>query len=115
MTMGEKIKSLRLTSGMSQTELGDKIGVQTSAIYKYENGLVVNLKASTLKRLAEVLGTTPTYLMGFEDEVRPTPVPESGPLSPGRQALLDAVKDMDDDTARAVLEVVKSVKRLKDE
>ena len=43
MTTGERIKGLRQELGMSQAELGEKIGVKTPAIYKYENGLVVNL------------------------------------------------------------------------
>lgn len=44
MNTGEIIKQLRLRRGMSQEELGKKIGVQKAAINKYEKGLVVNLK-----------------------------------------------------------------------
>lgn len=69
MATGERIKMLRTQLGMSQTELGNKVGVKTSAIYKYENGLVVNLKRSTIDRLAEALGTTGSYLMGYDDQI----------------------------------------------
>lgn len=72
MTMGERIKTLRIQQGMTQEELGRKVGVQKSAIYKYETGLVVNLKRSTIEKLAQVLGVKPTYLMGMsedEDEI----------------------------------------------
>ena len=68
MTLGKKIKELRKNKGMSQEELGQKIGVQKATIYKYENGIVCNLKQSTIKTLADVLGTTPSYLMGWEDK-----------------------------------------------
>lgn len=78
MTTGERIRSLRTQLGMSQSELGQKIGVKTPAIYKYENGLVVNLKRSTIESLADALGVTPSYLMGFEDEKLPTPISEGG-------------------------------------
>lgn len=74
MTTGERIKSLRTAMGMSQTELGDKIGVKTPAIYKYENGLIVNLKRSTIEKLANALETTPSFLMGFDDEKEPPTV-----------------------------------------
>lgn len=67
MTTGERIRQLRIAHQMTQEELGAKIGVQKAAIYKYENGLVVNLKRSTIEKLALVLETTPTYLMGMED------------------------------------------------
>lgn len=36
MTTGEKIKMLRVKKGMSQEELGKKVGVQKAAINKYE-------------------------------------------------------------------------------
>ena len=68
MTMGERIKSLRIQHGLTQEELGQKVGVQKSAIYKYETGLVVNLKRSMIEKLALALGVKPTYLMGLSDE-----------------------------------------------
>ncbi len=80
MTTGKRIKMLRTQLGMSQTELGKKVGVKTSAIYKYENGLVVNLKRSTIDKLAEALGTTGSYLMGYDDEQKPsTPLVNDDP------------------------------------
>ena len=80
MTTGDRIKALRTRLGMSQSELGAKVGVKTPAIYKYENGLVVNLKRSTIEKLANALDTTPSYLLGFEEE-KPTPDSESGQAS----------------------------------
>ena len=68
MTMGERIKTLRIQHGLTQEELGQKVGVQKSAIYKYETGLVVNLKRSMIEKLALALGVKPTYLMGLSDE-----------------------------------------------
>lgn len=72
MTMGEKIKMLRLQKGMSQEELGKKIGVQKAAINKYEKGIVVNLKRSTIASLASALDVTPIYLMGLDEEQLPS-------------------------------------------
>jgi transcriptional regulator with XRE-family HTH domain len=36
--VGKTIRMLRLAKGMSQTELGDKIGVTFQQVQKYENG-----------------------------------------------------------------------------
>lgn len=72
MTTGEKIKMLRLRKGMSQEELGKKVGVQKAAINKYEKGIVVNLKMSTIAKLADALDVTPVYLMGIDDEQLPS-------------------------------------------
>ena len=67
MTTGDRIRQLRTQLGMSQEELGEKIGVKKAAIHKYENGLVVNLKRSTIRKLAVALNTTPSDLLGFYD------------------------------------------------
>lgn len=68
MDVGQRIKKLRIENGMSQEELGNKIGVKRAAINKYENGTVVNLKRSTISKLAAALNTSPTYLMGWEED-----------------------------------------------
>lgn len=68
MTMGERIRYLRESKGMTQEELGEKIGVQKSAIRKYEKGEVQNIKRSNIKKLADIFGVNPTYLMCLEDE-----------------------------------------------
>lgn len=68
MTTGEIIKSLRQRKGLSQEELGKLVGVKRAAINKYETGLVVNLRRDMIQKLAIALNTTPTVIMGFEDE-----------------------------------------------
>lgn len=50
MDIGNKIKAARIARGMTQEELGKHLGVQKSAIAKYESGRVVNIKRSTLKK-----------------------------------------------------------------
>jgi repressor LexA len=55
MEVGQKIKQARLAKGLTQEELGNLVGLQKSAIAKYENGRVVNIKRSTLQKLAKAL------------------------------------------------------------
>lgn len=55
MDIGKKIKDARLAKGLTQEELGNIVGLQKSAIAKYENGRVVNIKRSTLQKLAQAL------------------------------------------------------------
>ena len=56
MDIGKKIREARLAKGLTQEALGKIVGLQKSAIAKYENGRVVNIKRSTLQKLAEALG-----------------------------------------------------------
>ena len=55
MEIGQKIKQARIAKGLTQEELGNVVGLQKSAIAKYESGRVVNIKRSTLQKLAQAL------------------------------------------------------------
>lgn len=55
MEIGNMIRQARLEKGLSQKKLGQLVGVCTSTINKYESGNIVNIKRSTLQKLAEVL------------------------------------------------------------
>ena len=66
MDMGTRIRDARLARGMTQEELGKLVGVQKSAIAKYEKGRVVNIKRSTLQKIASALNMNPTNLI-FEE------------------------------------------------
>lgn len=67
-SMGERIKYLRESHGMTQEELGEKIGVQKSAIRKYEKGSVENIKRSSIKIMADLFGVSPCYLMAWDED-----------------------------------------------
>lgn len=63
MEVGQKIKKARLEKGLTQQELGDIVGVQKSAIAKYESGRVVNIKRNTLQKIAKALNIRPSELV----------------------------------------------------
>ena len=73
MDIGEKIRTARISKGMTQEELGKLLGVQKSAIAKYENGRVVNIKRSTLKKISNILEIRPSELISIEEEIRKAP------------------------------------------
>lgn len=66
MGMAERIKERRNYMGFTQEELGEKLGLQKSAIAKYENGRVENIKRSVIADMARVLDCSPAYLMGWD-------------------------------------------------
>ena len=105
MTTGERIRQLRIEHQMTQEELGARVGVQKAAIYKYENGLVVNLKRSILEKLAIVLDTTPTYLMGTEDSEQQANMQ----LTPQQSALLAAFDQLNEEGQIKAVEYVEDL------
>ena len=68
MDAGDVIKKLRIEHNLTQEQLGEKLGVQKSAIAKYENGRVENLKRSTIQKMAELFDVSPLLFLGFDDE-----------------------------------------------
>ncbi len=67
MTMADRIKERRLQMDYTQEELAQKLGLQKSAIAKYENGRVENIKRSVIAEMANVLECSPSYLMGWDN------------------------------------------------
>lgn len=68
MEKGDRIRSRREALGMTQTELADALSTTKQNIYKYENGIISNIPSDKIEAMAEILKTTPAYLMGWEEE-----------------------------------------------
>lgn len=68
MEMADRIKERRLAMGYTQEELAQKLGLQKSAIAKYEKGRVENIKRSIILNMAAILDCTPQYLMGWVED-----------------------------------------------
>ena len=56
--MGCKIREKREQQNISQTELAKRSGVSRARINALETGKATNVKASTLIKIAQALGTT---------------------------------------------------------
>ena len=68
MGMGERIREMRKAKGFTQEELAQKLGLKDSAIAKYENGRVENIKRSTIADMARILECSPVYLLCLDEK-----------------------------------------------
>ena len=98
-TMGNRIKKRRKELHMTQDEFGELLGVQKSAVAKWENGRVENIKRSTIQRMAEILECSPVYLMGFDDD-KPVDLKLTGPES----SMLNVFRNLNQEGQEKVLE-----------
>ena len=103
-SIGERIRVRREELGLSQEELGSRIGYKSrSSVNKIELDQR-NLTQSKIKAIADALDTTPSYIMGWDEEKE-----EERPLSgtPNRDALLQLINGIDDvGTLLVVLDAV---------
>jgi transcriptional regulator with XRE-family HTH domain len=88
-TVGECLRQLRETKGLSQAELGRMLGLSGPTISRYERG-EMQIDADDLPRFAELLGAHPAQ---FFDTPAPTRLPTAVPLSTAGEAFLDGIDD----------------------
>ncbi len=108
--IGKIIKQARLQKGFTQEELANKVGVQKSAVAKWENGRVSEIKRTNLANLSTVLDLDPFILSGgsFEHKEKPTAADDG--LSRDVLELIDYVKGLPADKVQMLLQVAKSIK-----
>lgn len=63
--IGQIIKEKRLELGLTQTQLGEKLGVGAGAVNKWEQGIVTNIKREILRGISLELGIHPSALIGL--------------------------------------------------
>ncbi len=104
-TVGDNIAWIRKRLGWTQEELAVKMGYKSkSTINKIELG-INDIPQSKIARFAEVLGTTPARLMGWEEENSPS---EELQLSEGEKILLDLFRRVPEDDQQLVLQMIRA-------
>lgn len=103
MTIGAKIKQARINHGWTQEELGRRVGVQKSAIAKWETGRVENIKRSSLMALAEALEISPVELIGSQKYI-------DKEMSPAKAEITELIDKMNDDQLSTILSYIRFIK-----
>lgn len=68
--LAERIRALRKEKGLSLEQLAEMIGTSRQTVYRYETGAITNVPHEKIEALARALGTTPSRLMGWDNEDR---------------------------------------------
>ena len=64
---GQRIFNARQAAGLTQSELGDKVGVNGTTIMRYENGTTKRMRFDLLVNIAKVLEIDPIELTGMNN------------------------------------------------
>lgn len=108
-TVGERILIMRKQLGWTQEELAKRMGYKSkSTINKIEMG-INDIPQSKIVMFAKVLGTTPAYLMGWNDSLKETlPSPTIEELSEGEKAILELFNRVPEDQQKLVLQMIRA-------
>ena len=93
--MAQRIKALRQEKGLTLEQVADIVGVGKSTVRKWETGMIANMRRDKIADLAKALGTTPAYLMGWEEEdTKQKSSPSEPSLTEGEQLMLELFRQI---------------------
>jgi transcriptional regulator with XRE-family HTH domain len=73
--VARNIRRFRIARGLSQTELGEAVGVTFQQIQKYEKAKNA-IAPGRLRQMCEILGVAPAEMFGGQPKVDGEPIPE---------------------------------------
>ena len=102
--MAQRIKDLRKEKGLTLEQVADIVGVGKSTVRKWETGMIANMKRDKIASLAKALGTTPEYLMGWEEKKSSPSEPE---LTEGERLMLELFRQIPKDRQPEALDLLR--------
>lgn len=72
MSIGSRIRDLRIEQGLSVDDLAKKLGKNRATVYRYESDEIDNFPVNVVGPLVEALHTTPAFIMGWTEKKEPT-------------------------------------------
>lgn len=115
MCIGERVKQLRKKKGLTQSELASLLGYKSkSSVAHIENGR--DIPRPMVATLANILDTTPAYLMGWTDiqenaKAKQSPAPSDDDI---KFALFDGSEGVTDEMYDEVKRFAKYIKEQKE-
>ena len=103
--MAQRIKQLRKEKNLTLEQVANIVGVGKSTVRKWETGMIANMKRDKISALAIALGTTPAYLMGWDDEEKNSP--EELQLTEGEKTILELFRLVPEDKQQMVLDMIR--------
>ena len=106
--LARKIKQLRWERDMTLEEVAKIVGVGKSTVRKWETGTIANMGRDKIALLAKALGTTPAYLMGWEEPQEAISPSNLVAKSEGEELLLKSFRQLSEGEQEMFLEVLRA-------
>lgn len=106
--MAQRIRDLRHAKGLTLEQVAEVVGVGKSTVRKWETGMIANMRRDKIADLAKALGTTPAYLMGWNEESDKSNSPSEANLTEGEQMLINLFRQVPADQQDLVLQMIRA-------
>jgi transcriptional regulator with XRE-family HTH domain len=107
-TIGKNIQEMRKVLGWTQEDLAKRMGYKSkSTINKIELG-INDIPQNKIQKFAEVLGTTPAHLMGWNESPNNNFSPVDIELNEGEKLLIDLFRKVPEDQQQLVLQMIRA-------
>ena len=111
--MAQRIRELRQEKNLTLEQVADVVGVGKSTVRKWETGMIANMRRDKIADLAKALGTTPAYLMGWEeDKSEKKESPSQPELTEGEKMMLELFRRIPEDRQPAALELLRAALKM---
>lgn len=94
MEFKDKIKVLRAERNATLEDIGKAVGVSKTTVQRWESGEIANVRRDKIYKLAKALNTTPSYLMGWDNEDPDSPKPQSTVSGSDEAHLVDLYREL---------------------
>lgn len=110
--LGIRIKEQRKLNNMSQTDLGNKLGIKFTTISKYESGEIKSIDSIMLNKISKILDCSIDYLLGRTDNPKSDIFGSSMQLDASLKDNVDLSEfsDRDKDILKTLIEQMKKKK-----
>lgn len=98
---GERLFRTRRIRKISQTELGRRVGISRRMVCHYEGNAAEGPPLTTLKRIADALGVTVSYLLGESTQRKITPE-----IKPGTEKYFHMIRELQPKEQKKIYEYV---------
>ena len=102
--LSERLKNAIKDSGLSQRELEIKTGIPHSAIQRYASGYTDRIPIGRLELLAEALGVSAEYILGWDEET-PTNQKDDGRI----QEFVELFGQLSDEQKTLIIASIKGI------
>ncbi len=109
--IAERIRARRLSLGLTFRDLEERTGIDKSSLQRYETTHTQVIPLSRIDRIADGLGVSPAYIMGWNTDDETARIAQKLLGRPDLKALLDVSHDVSPEDLQVIIKMMEGLKK----